>query len=123
LIRGILTPFRRDKKNDFASGIGDDLLKSQVIQVLMTEGDTPKSSGELPWRTSLGSAIHLARHHNNDAVIAELVRVYARDALKKWLPNITVTGIDVRQESAALFLNVRYRGPNARDSSVEVYFT
>jgi hypothetical protein len=78
--------------------------------------------GALPWRTSLGSAIHLARHHNNDAV-AELVRVYARDTLKKWLPNITVTGIEVRQESATLFLNVRYRGPNARDSSVEVYFT
>lgn len=64
----LLSPFRRDKKNDFASGSGDELLESQVIQVLMVEGDTAESSGELPWRTSFGSAIHLARHHRNDAV-------------------------------------------------------
>ena len=121
--RGIITPFRRDKKNDFASGTGDELLKSQVIQVLMIEGDTPKSSGELPWRTSQGSALHLARHHNNDAVIAELVRVYARDALKKWLPDLTVTGLEVRQETAgALFLIVRFKG-NQREYSVEIQFS
>ncbi len=119
--RSILTPFRRDKKNDFASGTGDELLKSQVIQALMIEGDTPKSSGELPWRTSLGSAIHLARHHNNDAVMAELVRVHARDALKKWLPDVTVTALEVRQEPAALFLKVRFRGPNRREYAVETH--
>lgn len=117
--RGILTPFRRDKKNDFASGDGDELLKSQVIQVIMIEGDTPKSSGELPWRTELGSAIHLARYHQNDAVITELARVFVRDALKKWLPEVTVTGLDVRQESAALFLNVRFKGPGKLENSVE----
>ena len=122
MIRGLLTPMRRDKKNDFASGSGDALLKSQVVQVLMVEGDTPKSSGELPWRTGFGSAIHLARHHRNDAVIAELVRVYARDALKRWLPDVTVTGIDVRQESAALFLNVQYYGPVKREGYVEIRF-
>jgi hypothetical protein len=36
-----------------------------------------------------------------------------------WLGTI----IEVRQESAALFLNVRYRGPNARDGSIEVRFS
>jgi uncharacterized protein len=109
---GLLTPFRRDRKNDFASGTGDEVLKSQVIQVLMIEGDTPKSSGELPWRTSFGSAVHLARHHRNDAVISELVRVYARDALKKWMPGVTVTRLDVQQDQAALNLRVGFRGPD-----------
>jgi uncharacterized protein len=118
----LLTPFRRDKKTDFASGSGDELLKSKVIQVLMLEADTPESSGELPWRTSQGSAIHLARHHRNDAIIAELVRVYARDALKKWLPDVTVTRLDVQQEQAAILLKVRYRGPNQHESSVEASF-
>jgi uncharacterized protein len=122
LTRSILTPFRRDKKNDFASGTGDQLLKSQVIQVLTIEGDTPKSSGELPWRTSQGSVIHLALHHNNDAVIAELVRVHARDALKKWLPNVTVTALDVRQEPAVLFLKVQYRRRDKREGNVEIRF-
>ena len=121
-LSGPLTPFRRDKKTDFASGSGDELLKSKVIQVLMLEADTPESSGELPWRTSQGSAIHLARHHRNDAVIAELIRVYARDALKKWLPDVMVTRLDVQQEQAAIRLTVRYRGPNQHESSVEASF-
>ena len=122
MLRSLLTPFRRDKKNDFASGSGNELLKSKIIQVLMVEADTPKSSGELPWRTSLGSAVHLASHHRNDSIIAELVRVYARDALKKWLPQITVTRLDVQQEQAAILLKVRYRGPNQHESSVEASF-
>lgn len=117
---GLLTPFRRDRKTDFASGAGDELLRSQVVQVLMIEGDTPTSSGELPWRTSLGSAIHLARHHRNDAVIAELVRVYARDALKRWLPDVTVTRIDVQQDQAALILRVGFRGTSKQELNTEV---
>ena len=117
---GILTPFRRDRKNDFASGTGDELFKSQVIQVLMVEADTPKSSGELPWRTSFGSAVHLARHHRNDAVISELVRVYARDVLKRWFPDVTVTRLDVQQDLASLILRVGFKGPNSGEESISL---
>ena len=123
MVNGILTPFRRDKKNDFASGSGDNLLKSQVIQVLMVEGDTPRSSGELPWRTAFGSAIHLARHNNNDAVLSELVQVYARDALKRWLPDVRVTAMSVWQEPATLVLDVRFRGPDKQEHDVSVRFS
>ena len=48
--RGLLIPFRRDLKRDFATGTGRELLASKVRQVLMTEGPTPRSQGELPWR-------------------------------------------------------------------------
>jgi hypothetical protein len=51
-VAGILVPFRRDKKRDFATGSGPLLLASKVRQTLLTEGTTPRSSGELPWRTS-----------------------------------------------------------------------
>jgi hypothetical protein len=51
-VAGILVPFRRDKKRDFATGSGEVLLASKVRQALLTEGTTPRSSGELPWRTS-----------------------------------------------------------------------
>ncbi len=44
----LLIPFRRDKKRDFASGSGEALLASKVRQALLTEGATPRSSGELP---------------------------------------------------------------------------
>ena len=39
----LLAPLRRDRKSDFASGSGDELLRSTVVQVLMTEADTPRS--------------------------------------------------------------------------------
>ena len=117
---GILSPFRRDRKMDFASGSGPELLKSKVVQVLMTEGDTPKTSGELPWRTSFGSAVHLLRHQRNDDVLAEMARVYIRDALKKWLPNVSVAGVSVRRENAALILQVRIAGINQGQEMVEI---
>jgi hypothetical protein len=42
--RNLLISFRRDQKNDFASGTGEDLDRSKVTQVLVTEGDTPPLS-------------------------------------------------------------------------------
>ena len=116
----ILAPLRRDRKRDFASGSGEELLKSKVVQVLMTEADTPKTSGELPWRTSLGSAIHLLRHQRNDNVLAEMARVYIRDALKKWLPKVSVASVSVRRENAALILQVRIADINQGQEMVEI---
>ena len=113
-------PLRRDRKRDFASSSGPELLKSKVVQVLMTEGDTPKTSGELPWMTSFGSALHLLRHQRNDDVLAEMARVYIRDALKKWLPNVSVAGVSVRRENAALILQVRIAGINQGQEMVEI---
>ena len=33
-LHGLLTPFRRDRKRDFASGRGPELLRSKVLQAL-----------------------------------------------------------------------------------------
>lgn len=89
-LTNLLTPFRRDRKADFAFGSGPSLLRSKILQVLLTEGDTPQGSGELPWRTAFGSGLHLLRHRNNDAVLAQLARVRVRDALRRWLPDVPV---------------------------------
>ncbi len=115
--RGLLAPFRRDRKRDFASDDGDPLLASKVLQVLATEGATPRSSGELPWRTAFGTPLHLLRHQRNDAALAELARVYVRDALRRWLPEATVLSIDVQRDGPALALRVRFRG-DAHDTSI-----
>ena len=116
-MRGLLAPFRRDRKRDFASESGDELLASKVLQVLATEGATPRSSGELPWRTAFGTPLHLLRHQRNDAALAELARVYIRDALRRWLPEATIVGIGVLRDGSELALRVRFRaatrGPDA----------
>lgn len=107
--RNLLVPFRRDKKRDFASGTAEELLSSKVRQALLTEGATPRSSGELPWRTSFGAGLALLRHQRNDAALKELARVYVRDALKRWVPGAKLVSLSVAQDGAAITLRVRVR--------------
>ena len=107
--RNLLIPLRRDRKRDFASGSGGDLLASKVLQALMTNGATPRSSGELPWRTAFGAGIELLRHQRNDAALAELARVHVRDALKRWVPEAELVQVAVTREDAKLQLRVRFR--------------
>jgi hypothetical protein len=107
--RGLLAPLRRDRKRDFASDDGDALLASKVLQVLATEGASPRSSGEMPWRTAFGTPLQILRHQRNDAVLAELARVYLRDALRRWLPEATIVGVEVQRRDSELSLRVRYR--------------
>ena len=108
-IQGLLVPFRRDRKRDFATGTGGDLLGSKVLQALMTCGATPRSSGELPWRTAFGAGLDLLRHQRNDAALAELARVQVRDTLKRWVPEAELVEVSVSREDASLLLRVRYR--------------
>lgn len=116
----LLIPFRRDRKRDFASGAGAALLASKVMQALMTRGFTPRSSGELPWRTAFGAGLDLLRHQRNDAALAELARVHVRDALKRWVPEAELVGVSVTREDASLQLRVRYRPAKKRGSTQEI---
>lgn len=106
--RNLITPFRRDKKRDFASDDGAELLKSKVLQALMTRGTTPKSSGELPWRTAFGAGLDLLRHQRNVAALSELARIYVRDTLKKWVPEVKLVNVDIKCEEASFYLTVRF---------------
>lgn len=119
--RNILIPFRRDQKRDFASGAGVDLLRSKVVQALMTEGATAQSQGELPWRTAFGAGLQRLRHQRNDAALSELARVYVRDALRRWVPEAEITELNVTRNDANLNvqLRVRDRGTNT-EAVVEV---
>jgi hypothetical protein len=105
----LLTPFRRDKKRDFAVGSAEALLASKVRQALLTEGATPRSSGELPWRTNFGAGLALLRHQRNDAVLGELAQVYVRDALARWVPGTQLLGVELQQSGPSLSLRVRVR--------------
>ena len=111
---GIVAPMRRDQKRDFASGTGPELLRSKVLQVLMTEGATAQTSGELPWRTAFGAGLHLLRHQRNDDVLRELALVRVREALARWLPDVQVTELSVSREGATLTLRLRYRAAEGR---------
>lgn len=106
----LLTPFRRDRKSDFASGSGPSLTRSKVLQILLTEGDTPQTSGELPWRTAFGAGLHLLRHRRNDAALAQLARVRVRDALRRWLPSNSPVQVEATTDENSLVLSIRLAG-------------
>lgn len=102
--RNLLIPFRRDRKRDLATGEAEALLASKVRQVLLTEGATPRSSGELPWRTNFGASLSLLRHRSNDAVLRELASVQARDSLARWVPMARLVSFKVDPDGPVLIL-------------------
>jgi hypothetical protein len=110
--RGLIRPFRRDKKQNFAFAEGEELVRSAVGQILGTLAATDFTQGELPWRTEFGSLIHLLRHQKNDAVLQELARVHVADALKRWEPRVQLTSVQVTREcdrgENVLALRTRY---------------
>ena len=95
---GLLRPFRRDQKADFAAAGGEQLIRSAVGQILGTVGSSDFTQGEMPWRTSFGSLLHLLRHQKNDGILQELARVYIVDALKRWEPRVVVTAVQIARE-------------------------
>jgi len=109
---GLVAPFRRDKKRDFAAAGGEELVRSSVMQVLGTVGASDFTQGEIPWRTEMGSLLSLLRHKKNDIILRELARVYVRDALRRWEPRIVVTGMDIQRldpDGNKLSIRLRYQ--------------
>lgn len=109
---GLLSPLRRDKKNDFAAAGGEALVRASVQQILGTIGASDFTQGEVPWRTELGSLLFLLRHQKNDVALQELAKVYVADALRRWEPRVVVTGLTVQRlqdgEGNKLALRLRY---------------
>jgi phage baseplate assembly protein W len=109
---GLLRPFRRDGRSDFAADGGEAVVRSAVGQILGTIGSSDYTQGELPWRTEFGSLLHLLRHQKNDRVLQELARVYVVDALKRWEPRVVVTSVVVARETQdgedVLAIRLRY---------------
>ncbi len=97
-LRGLLRPFRRDKKSDFAADSGEVLVRSAVGQILGTMAGSEHTQGELLWRTEFGSLVHLLRNQKNDSVLQELARVHVVDALKRWEPRVQVTSVRITRE-------------------------
>lgn len=71
---GILCPFQRDGKGDFANGGGRHLLASDVGELLGIIGPVGVEGGEVPWNMELGSRLNALRHRNAHS---DLVRATA----------------------------------------------
>lgn len=122
MLRNLLIPFRRDQKNDFASGTGGELLISKVTQVLMTDGSSNALGGELPWRTAFGSKLSLLRHRNNNEVLQALARVWIKEALARWLPKVQLVSVRCEKRDALLVLRVKVKeGSTTQEGEIPIY--
>jgi uncharacterized protein len=109
---GLVRPFQRDGRADFAAAGGEQLVRSAVGQVLGTIGTSEITPGEVHWRTDFGSLLHRLRHQKNDSVLQELGHVYVVDALRRWEPRVVVTDVRITREQRegenVLAIRLRY---------------
>lgn len=94
---GLLRPFQRDQKNDFARARGNRLYASRIGQILGTE------EGELDYDMAFGSRIHLLRHRGptfDQETSDALARFYVVDAVRKFERGVRITRVEVRPTSA-----------------------
>lgn len=86
---GLLRPFRRTSKSDFATASGIKEVLSGIGQLL---GTPP---GHLPWRGDFGAALDDLRHKNNTDVLGELARVRIDQAIRRYTTRATLKGVSV----------------------------
>lgn len=104
---GIIRPFRRVPRGDFANDCGELLVRSDLGQLLGI------ILGELPWRTTLGTLIYQLRHRANTGALSELARVQIEEAIRQWEPRVRLLAVSadpirVGTENRIL-LRIRYR--------------
>lgn len=97
---GLVRPFVRDQKGDFATGEAEVLVRACVGQVLGTRGRNEKAEGEVPWRTDFGSLLYTLRHAPNDPVTTALAQTYIQDALARWEPRVRLRAVTYRTEKS-----------------------
>jgi hypothetical protein len=108
--RGIIRPFQRDGKGDFANAKGIDVLKSDIGESLGIIGPTADKPGELPWDGARGSRLNALRHRK---VHSEMVRADAEQmtagVLRRYYSTIRVGPVGVQSNSnGTLTVNVTF---------------
>lgn len=109
---GVLCPFRRDGKGDFANGSGLELLKSDVGELLGLVGSSATEPGELPWDPDRGSRLPMMKHrHLHSIMVRALADQLSSGVLREYEPRVRPGEVRVttEDESATLKVHVSYR--------------
>jgi len=118
--RGIICPFQRDGKGDFANDKDLPLLRSDIRELIGIIGPTPVSPGELPWNTELGSRVILMKHRN---IHEEMARATAHqlitEPVRRWEKRARPGTTTVTKDDRAQILNIHFtyqpKGYTAKD--------
>ena len=91
---GLILPFQRDGRGSFATGRDSELWGSAIAMILMTDGDTPQTVGELPWRTSFGAGLARFRFKKLNRATVGAARSDVVNTLQRWMPEVEVLNVD-----------------------------
>ncbi len=97
---GIIRPFQRDQKGDFAHASDVALVKAALGQILGTAASSQYTQGELPWRPEFGSLLHHLKHRPNNQTLDELARTYVLEAVARWEPRVRINEVSIARSSA-----------------------
>lgn len=101
--RGVLRPFIRDEKHDFANAAGEQNVRACVGQVLGTR------RGEVRWRRAFGADLHLLLHRPQNPALEDYAALLVRDALQRWEPRVRLRSVRVqKREAGVLGVEVLY---------------
>lgn len=118
--RGIVLPFQRDQKQDFANGGVVDVVMSNLVQVCGTACMTDTSAGECEWDPELGSPIVLARHVNSKAARRAALRAYLILAFREFEPRARMRAVVVQQVDRSLHVDIYFDIVDAPSGAVVV---
>lgn len=96
---GIVCPFQRDGKGDFANDTGMRLLKSDIGELLGIEGPSPTQPGELPWDPDRGSRLGSLRHrHLHTEMMRALAEQYTATPVRVYERRVRVGPVRLTTE-------------------------
>lgn len=129
---GVLLPFRRDGKDDFANGSGLEVIDTSLTSIMGTMRAGPANDGEVPFNQQLGTLLALLRHRNiDDPTTAELATHYTSESIVANEPRIKpkAVGFRPRADDNRLTVRLKYdvvdrdtRGINVISSDIEQEF-
>jgi len=99
VIRGLLTPFRRDATDLANTSDVGELVKSRICQILGTKTGPTAGQGTLPWRPEFGTRLWTLRHTADPQVLNEVARAFVVDSLRRWEPSVLVRDVTVTNEN------------------------
>jgi hypothetical protein len=82
---GLVCPFQRDGRGDFAHDGGLTLLRSDLRELLGILGPEGAQPGELPWRMDLGSRLVALKHRGmHRDMIRALAEGMTAGSVRRW---------------------------------------
>lgn len=119
--RGIVCPFQRDGKGDFANDSGVNLLKSDIGELLGIEGPSVNSPGELPWDPDRGSRVSSLRHRKlHTEMMRALAEQYTSTPIRVYERRVRVGPVRVTaKDERTLRIEVSFAPKTAQMGELE----